>query len=150
MSMNQILEAAHSFDGVLIVQPAPGDGMPDVAHGDAFLYFAPDGVMPTTTQPYATIVTKDYPGDTLSHLGDDRWRVNINVSREVFEEITGETPRTLSSERDFAAVDEWMPHPVYGAQGWLSVVLPAERTLPRVLELLAEAHSAARRRAERR
>lgn len=150
MSMDQILDTARAFDGALIVQPVPGDGTPDIAHGDAFLYFAPDGVMPQVTQPYATIVTKDYPDDTRSQLGNGRWRVNIRVSREVFEELTSETPRTLSTERDFAATDEWMPHPVYGAQGWLCVVLPAARTTPRVLELLADAHSAARRRAQRR
>lgn len=31
------------------------------AWGDAFFCYAPDGVTPRMTQPYGTIVTKNYP-----------------------------------------------------------------------------------------
>ena len=42
------------------------------------------------------------------------------------------------------------PHPVYGALGWVAVVNPGEETTETVLQLLREAHGAARARVERR
>jgi hypothetical protein len=43
-----------------------------------------------------------------------------------------------------------IPHPVYGAQGWLSVLNPGVATGSKVRELLAEAHDRARARYEKR
>ncbi|MFE5672221.1 DUF6194 family protein [Agromyces sp. NPDC056523] len=151
MSMQQIIEIVRGFEGVLILQPQPGDGTPDVAWGDAFFYYSPGGGTPEHTQPYATIVTKDYPDDAASDLGaPDRWRVNIHVDRATFRESTGEDPRRLTSVHDFAAADVINPHPVYGALGWICVVVPAERTMEQVVALLRQAHDAARSRATRR
>jgi hypothetical protein len=149
--MQQIIGAVRGFDGSLVVQPGPDDDAPEVARGDSFFYYAPDGRMPERTQPYATIVTKDYPGDAESGLGaPDRWRVNIHVDRTTFRELVGEDPHRLSRPRDVAAADLVNPHPVYGALGWVCVVMPAERTMATVLRLLRQAHDAARARAERR
>ncbi|MGR0220729.1 DUF6194 family protein [Agromyces sp. ZXT2-6] len=151
MSMQQIIDAVRGFDGSLVVRPEAGDDVPEVAWGDSFFYYAPDGRLPERTQPYATIVTKDYPGDTASALGGpDRWRVNVHVARGAFHDATGEDPRALSRRRDFAAADVVNPHPVYGSLGWICVVAPAERTLGTVLRLLREAHDRARARVERR
>ena len=151
MSMQQIIDEVQGLDGALVVLPGPGDGTPELAWGDAFFYFAPDGRMPQHTQPYGTIVTKDDPDDTASDLGaDGRWRVNVHVDRAAFVELTGEEPRHLERPRDFAAADVVNPHPVYGVLGWVSVVVPGERTMPTVLALLRSAHDAARARAERR
>ena len=155
MSMEQILSAVKEFDGVLVLAPEPGSEFPAVAWGDAFFYYAPDGQVPQHIQPYGTIVTKDYPDDTASRLGaaengPDRWRVNIHVDRRAFRRLTGETPRELTRARDFTAVDEFTPHPVYGPLGWVAVVNPAERTLDALIELLREAHDAARMRYRRR
>ena len=71
MSMQQIIDAVQGLHGALVVLPGPGDGTPELAWGDAFFYFAPDGRMPQHTQPYGTIVTKDYPDDTASDLDPD-------------------------------------------------------------------------------
>ncbi|MFI6813526.1 DUF6194 family protein [Nonomuraea sp. NPDC050328] len=151
MSMDQILTTVRTFDGVLVVTPGPGDGLPELAWGDAFFYYAPDGEMPRTTQPYGTIVTKDYPDDTASDLDPEgRWRLNIHVDRATFQTLTGEEPRTLTRPRDYAAADTVVPHPVYGSLGWISVVNPGPQTLDLVLGLLREAHDAARARHERR
>ena len=63
--------------GVLELAPEAGSGHPEISWGDFFYYYAPDGAVPQNRQPYATIVTKDYPDDTLSRLGvADRWRLN--------------------------------------------------------------------------
>ncbi len=151
MSMEHIIETVRGFDGSLVVIPDAGSGTPEIAWGDAFFYYAPDGEVPQHVQPYATIVTKDYPDDTSSKLDPpDRWRVNIHVDRETFVSLTGEQPRSLTRARDYAATDVLNPHPVYGALGWIAVLNPGDETRATVERLLREAHEAARARVERR
>ena len=151
MSMEQILAAVRAFDGCLVLAPQPGSEFPEVAWGDAFFYFAPDGLVPQNVQPYGTIVTKDYPDDTASRLdAEGRWRVNIHVDRDTFFRLTGEEPRRLTRPRDFAAADRVNPHPVHGPLGWIAIVNPGEHLMGTAIELLREAHGAARARFERR
>jgi hypothetical protein len=149
--MEQILSAVRALDGALILAPQAGSEFPELAWGDAFFYYAPDGQVPQHVQPYGTIVTKDYPDDTASRLDEEgRWRVNIHVDRSTFVRLTGEEPRHLARPRDFAAADRINPHPVYGGLGWVAIVNPGERTMNTAIELLCEAHQAARLRFERR
>ncbi|MFD8981938.1 DUF6194 family protein [Streptomyces sp. NPDC059564] len=149
--MEQIIAAVRALPGAHVDIPERGDGSPEVAWGDAFFSYAPDGRPPRNVQPYGTIVTKDYPGDTASDLDrPGRWRVNVRVDRATFLELTGEEPGDLTRPRDHAAADTVTPHPVYGPYGWIAVVNPAERTTPTVLHLLRSAHAAARTRFERR
>ena len=142
--MQQIIETVRAFDGALVAVPEPGTDVPEVAWGDAFFYYAPDGVMPERTQPYGTIITKDYPDDTDSQLDPPgRFRVNIHLGRERAEQVT-DAAATRS------ATDVFIAHPLYGSAGWVSVVNPGDRTAAAVLGLLREAHEAARARTERR
>ncbi|MFF1720226.1 DUF6194 family protein [Streptomyces sviceus] len=142
--MEQIIATVRDFDGALVVVPGPGGDSPEIAWGDAFFYYAPDGRTPRHTQPYGTIVTKDYPDDTASDLDPPgRWRVNVQVGRAALPELLGQ-------RHDPAEADVLLPHPVYGALGWICVVNPGERTTGTVVRLLREAHEAARARAARR
>ncbi|GAA2142506.1 DUF6194 family protein [Actinomadura napierensis] len=144
MSIDEILEFVGGFDGVLVLRPQPGDGSPEIAWGDAFVYYAPDGNVPKATQPYATIVTKDYPGDERSRL--DRpgaFRLNIAAGKDASARWAGREP-------DPSAADVLMAHPVYGSAGWLAVVNPGASTETAVRELLRTAHDLARSRYERR
>lgn len=141
--MQQIVDHVRTFDGVLVLAPEPGGPFPEIAWGDAFFYYAPDGAVPERTQPYGTIVTKDYPDDRASALdAPDRFRVNIHVGRERAGQLPlGEDP---------ASSDALARHPQYGDAGWVSVVDPGSETAALVLALLREAHDAARARTERR
>ncbi|MBM9466688.1 DUF6194 family protein [Nakamurella leprariae] len=151
MELEHLLETVHGFDGVLDLAPDEASGAPEIAWGDHFLYWSADGAVPERVQPYATVVTKDYPDDDRSDLDPpDRWRVNVHVGRARFAELTGEDTRHISDRWDFAVADVMLPHPVYGALGWVSVVNPGERTSATVLALLRDAHERARARAERR
>ncbi|WP_433501163.1 DUF6194 family protein [Sphaerimonospora sp. CA-214678] len=152
MTIEEIIGFVDGLDGVLTFRPAPGDGSPEISWGDAFFYYAPDGVMPTTTQPFATIVTKDYPGDEASRLDrPDAFRVNISAGREAFIRWTGHAPREPApTEADPGASDTVIAHPVYGDLGWLAVVNPGSRTESAIRELLRTAHRLARARCERR
>ncbi|WP_382303893.1 DUF6194 family protein [Herbiconiux sp. UC225_62] len=149
MSIQQIIDTVSGLDGALVLAPEAGSRAPEIAWGDFFFSYAPSGEPEDHDQPYATIVTKDYPDDSASRLGDGRWRVNIHVDRATFQELVGEDPRHLALRRDVSHTDVFLPHPVYGALSWVSVVNP-DTTLPQVLDLVRSAHAAARARTERR
>ncbi|BDM74395.1 hypothetical protein HEK616_78820 (plasmid) [Streptomyces nigrescens] len=94
MTMDEIISFVDGLDGVLTLRPAPGDGSPEIGWGDTFFYYAPDGVTPTATQPFATVVIKNYPGDEASRLErPDTFRVNISAGKEAFIRWTGHAPR---------------------------------------------------------
>ncbi|GAA0852913.1 DUF6194 family protein [Streptosporangium amethystogenes subsp. fukuiense] len=152
MTIDEIIGFIDGLDGVLTLRPAPGDGSPEISWGDTFFYYAPDGVIPATTQPFATVVTKNYPGDEASRLDrPDTFRVNISAGKEAFIRWTGHAPReSATTEVDPGAVDTVIAHPVYGTVGWLAVVNPGSRTGAATRELLRTAHHLARSRHERR
>ncbi|QYM64283.1 DUF6194 family protein [Microbacterium sp. Se5.02b] len=144
MEMQEIIETVRGFDGALVVSPQEGDAFPALSWGDAYFYHAPDGQMPERTQPYGTIITKDYPDDTSSALDTPgRFRVNIHVGRAQADAL-------CPTEPEPTAVDAFRRHPLYGTSGWVCVIDPAERTGAVVLSLLRDAHAAARARTQRR
>jgi hypothetical protein len=152
MTMDEIISFVAGLDDVLTLTPEPGDGTPEIAWGDTFFYYSPDGVVPQATQPFATIVTKDYPGDDKSEL--DRpgaFRVNVAAGKETFVRWTGHSPRDSAEYTDDpSASDVVIAHPVYGSLGWLAIKDPGERTDETLRELLHTAHQLARSRYERR
>lgn len=152
MTIDEITEFLGTLDGVLIQQPGPGDGTPEIAWGDRFFYYAPDGGIPANTQPFTTIVTKNYPGDERSRLDrSGTFRVNIHAGTELFTTWTGRAPRDPEpANTDPSVTDTVIAHPVYGKLGWLAVVAPGPRTAEPLRELLRVAHDRARSRAQRR
>ncbi|OLH41155.1 hypothetical protein DXO122_20400 [Xanthomonas oryzae pv. oryzae] len=144
MDRQQIIDHVRTLDGALAVTPEPGSDFPELAWGDAFFFHAPDGRMPERTQPFGTIITKDYPEDASSALDrPGRSRVNIHVGRERAAALVPRDPAPT-------AVDVFRRHPLYGDAGWVCVIDPAETTAHEVLALLRDAHAEARARAERR
>ncbi|MGK8520973.1 DUF6194 family protein [Nocardia asteroides] len=151
MTIDEIIRFVSALDGVLVLSPGPGDGTPEISWGDTFFYYSPSGVVPEKTQPFATIVTKNYPGDEESRLDrPDTFRVNIAASKEDFTRWTGHSPRDPSADDDKSALDTVIAHPVYGSAGWLAIVNPGERTGEAMLGLLRTAYERARSRYERR
>ncbi|MFC7620217.1 DUF6194 family protein [Microlunatus sp. GCM10028923] len=152
MEIQEIVDQVAALPGTLVVRPGPGDGTPELAWGDVFCYYAPDGVMPTATQPFATVVTKNYPEDELSRL--DRpgaFRVNLAAGRDAFVEQVGHLPRESDPGSDDPGRDDVViAHPVYGSLGWLAVVNPGPRTAATVRVLLTKAYALAKGRYERR
>ena len=151
MTIDDILGHVRTFPGSLVLSPEPGGEYPEIAWGDHFVYYAPDGRIPQRIQPYATIVTKDYPGDDESRLDvDGRWRIHIHVTRERFAELVGQEASTVDfAGVDLAAADTVLPHPVYARTGLVAVVNPGERTGALVASLLREAHDRAIARSTR-
>lgn len=84
--------------GVLALTQGPGDEWPELSWGDAFFYYSPDGVVPARIQPFATVMTKNYPGDEASRLDrPDTFRVNIAAGKDAFLQWTGHTPREAAT-----------------------------------------------------
>ena len=151
MRPTEIIEFTSALPHVRTQTAAEGDGSPPIAWGDTFFTYDPDGDAATAGRmPFATIVTKDYPGDTGSDLDrPDRFRVNLSVGRTRFTELLGHSP-AAHAERDtgtdHAEPDRILPHPLYAVQGWVCVVNPGDRTTAVLSGLLEHAHSAAARR----
>jgi len=152
MSIDEITEFLGGLEGVLALRPRPGDGSPEISWGDTFFCYAPDGVVPKAGQPFATIVTKDYPGDEGSRLNrPGAFRLNISAGKDAFTTWTGHEPREpAAGDVDLSAPDTLMAHPVYGSLGWLAVVNPGSRTEAAIRDLLRAAHDLARSRHHRR
>ncbi len=96
MTIDDIIDHVVALGGVLVLRPSAGDGSPPISWGDVFLYYAPTGEIPTT-QPFATTVTKDYPGEPTSGL--DRpgaFRLNLAASSA---EFGGHRPRPAPAHR---------------------------------------------------
>ncbi|MDF0529955.1 DUF6194 family protein [Tsukamurella sp. 8F] len=137
MVFDDVVELLRALPGVDVQIPGPGSDAPEIAQGDAFA-FVGGGRM-----PFATVVTKDYPGDASSRLGAGRFRVNVDVGRARFAEIVGYPPVEHSEhdgEWDYAADDSVVPHPVYANAAWVSVTCPTEGVIaPLVTEAYARA-----------
>jgi Family of unknown function (DUF6194) len=152
----EVVRLIAALPGAVVVTADADGGAPEVARGDSFAFYDPDDDGDAARRfPFATVVTKDYPGfDTESRL--DRpgvFRLNLPAGRARFTELFGFSPADLDDHRgDFAfdVLDHLMPHPVYGRQGWVSVVVPGPATERQVRELIVHAHERARRRYGRR
>lgn len=148
MEIEEAVDVLAGNEGILVLRPGPGDETPEVAWGDVFFYFSPDGTVPPG-QPFATVITKDYPDEPAWQRATGSIRVNIHVGARVFADLLGHLPGEGSGP-DPTAVDVVMPHPAYGELGWISVVDPGTRTRQIVTEQLEAAYQAARLRRERR
>jgi hypothetical protein len=134
---------AETFDGVDVLVASQANGAPEVAWGDTFFSYDPDGQLPAERRfPFATIVTKDYPGfDCKSQLNRPGvFRLNIGLSKETYRSLFGSD----AGGHDFAALDRVLPHPVYASQSWVCVLNPSEATFEQQVQpLLADAYARA-------
>jgi len=131
--------------------------------GNSFFFYNPNpDVPPDHRFPFVTLVANDLY-DQFSNL--DRpgiFRLNIGVSRETFRSLFAlaklpsgtpgdETESEHAGDYDFTALDQVMPHPVYGPQHWVSVLNPSEDTFhAKVQPLLTEAYQMATGKYERK
>lgn len=143
MTLDEITKYVSSLASVHVQRAAPGDGSPEIAWGDVFFSYSPEGS--PVGQPFATITTKDYPGEPASGL--DRpgaFRLNVQADKDVVDR----TVPKPAGDADRSAVDSFAAHPTY--PGWLTVIEPGERTSEQARELLNASHTAAAERYERR
>lgn len=127
--------------GAIVETADEASGAPEIAWGDTFIFAGPH----KQRMPFATIVTKDYPGfDTESRL--DRpgvFRLNIGVGKAKFTELLGYLPAEHAGDVDYAAVDTLIPHPAYAIQAWIAFVSPGPNTTDLAAALLLATHAKA-------
>ncbi|HJT59665.1 MAG TPA: DUF6194 family protein [Ktedonobacteraceae bacterium] len=135
-----------TFEGVDVVTDA----------GNSFFFYNPDrNVPPDHRFPFVTLVTSDLY-DQFSNLNRPSvFRLNIGIGKQTFRSLFGDSARSSSknsaessgenaSNYDFTALDQVMPHPVYGRMYWVCILNPGSKTFEtRVLPLLAEAYDIA-------
>jgi hypothetical protein len=124
------------------------------ASNDSFYFYDPERAFdPSRRQPFATIVTDDRYDD-FSHLNRPGvFRLNMGVSRETFRTLFGAEMASAGEggpgENDFTALDQLMPHPVYGRMFWICILSPSAAMFETVKPLLAEAYELSRKRSTR-
>src|SRR5579884_2015263 len=115
-----------TFEGVDVVTES----------GNSFFFYNPHGVPPDHRFPFVTLMTNDL-NDQFSNLNRPSvFRLNIGVGKQTFRSLFGD-PSLLPSMRDsvmssdenasnydFTALDQIMPHPVYGRMLWVCVLNP--------------------------
>jgi len=134
-----------------------------VEAGNSFFFYNPDATIPPDHMfPWATLMINDV-NDAFSDL--DRpsiYRLNIGVSKATFQSLFGAEKPSTSIEQtaqgepvfsgyDYTALDQVMPHPVYGKMYWVCVLNPTEATLETAVRpLLDEAYAMARAKYSKR
>ena len=129
-----------TFDGVDVV----------IAAGDSYFIYDPGQQLPPDRQhPFATIVTTD-AHDSVSKLSRPAiFRLNVGVGKDTFHALFGSRSQVPGAETgvdrgyDFSALDQIMPHPVYGKMFWICVLNPSAPTFETLRPLLAEAYGRA-------
>lgn len=90
---------------------------------------------------YATIVTTDEHDQASNLSREGVFRLNVGVGRETFERLVGDQ-LARDEPPDYTALDRWLPHPVYAAQHWVSILNPSAETFEHTAKpLLDEAHA---------
>jgi hypothetical protein len=88
---------------------------------------------------FATIVWQDdFDEGAVSNLTarPGVYRVNVGVDPEAFTRLVGSL-----TDPDYAALDRFVPHPVYAKQRWISVLNPSDATVhDELLPLIGAAH----------
>ncbi len=110
--------------------------------GTTFFFYDPEQKF-----PFVTLVTND-DHDRASNLSRPGvFRLNIGIGKQSFRALFGAyTPPADDGDAgagsyDFAALDQLMPHPIYGRMYWICVLNPSAETFQaRVQPLLAEAY----------
>lgn len=149
VTKEEIIQFVTSLSGVVAVTASAENGAPELAWGDTFFFYDPDGDVPADQRlPFATIVVQDYAGfDTASNLNRPGvFRLNIAVGRTAFAELLGYPPAAHAEhhdETDYTVTDRLLPHPVYATQAWVAILNPGEATGQRARCLLVDAHTRA-------
>jgi hypothetical protein len=151
MNENQITQyIVEHFNGVRVVD----------AWGDTFFFYNPDGDAPDEFY-FATLKSSDDEYDNQSNLNRPSiFRLNIGIGKERYSALFGKPPSRHAktngdteegdiSNYDFTALDQLLPHPVYGRMHWVCVLNPSEETFEALKPLLEEAYTLAVKKYER-
>jgi Family of unknown function (DUF6194) len=140
MTPNQIIE--HVFGALAGV-------VPKSSWGETAVFYNPGSNLPNDVY-FCTIKQRDGENDKVSDLNRDGFfRLSIGLSRPSYHWLFGDRPprpakgRIVTTGRDFAALNELMPHPIYAWMGWVQVLSPTTERFAELAPLIQDAHSLA-------
>lgn len=145
LTVDDLLDHLRALDGVVVDVASEASGAPSAAWGDVFAYDDPAGDTPPEQRfPFATIVMRDTDGAQSLVDRPGVYRLNIGVGRSRFIELLGLAPSEIheqASRFDYTALDRLLPHPIYAAQSWISILSPGRDTAAVALQLLGDARA---------
>lgn len=129
LTQERLREMIGGIPDVAAELAGPETGAPEIAWGDTFFTNQPRGDGPQSRWPFATIVTKNYPGfDEDSDLDrPDTFALNLHVGAQYFEGLLGFPPSETSQHVvrfNPAAEATPLPHPQYAKSGWIRIINP--------------------------
>lgn len=99
---------------------------------------------------FCTIKEKNGDNDKASDLDRDGvFRVSLGVGADVYIEQLGKKPKRpakgciIDTGHDFTALDEIMPHPIYGWMSWIQVLNPSDKTFANMQPMIQTAYELA-------
>lgn len=120
---------------------------PKSSWGETSLFYNPGKVLPNGVY-FCTIKENNGDNDKASKLDRDGvFRLSIGISKATYENRFGLKPKRpakggiIDTGHDFTALNELMPHPIYGWMSWVQVLNPSISTFESTLPLITEAHS---------
>lgn len=135
-----------NLDGVVLVN----------SWGERGIFYNPGGRLKRGVY-VLTVKEKDGENDRSSCLDrEGMFRVNVGVRKQTFVRLFGTVPArphkggVVSMDVDFTQADTIMPHPVYAWMGWVCCLNPSDKTFETLKPLIAEAHTYAAEKFERR
>lgn len=132
-----IKQIENDFDGVV----------PKSSWGKTSLFYNPNNTLPNGVY-FCTIKEKNGENDKSSNLDREGvFRLSIGIGKETYEKHFGARPKRpakggiIDTDHDFTALNELMPHPIYGWMSWVQILNPNSSSFEHVLSLIKEAHS---------
>lgn len=145
LTVDELVTHLRALDGVVVEIASEASGAPSAAWGDVFASYDPTGETPAERRfPFATIVLRNTDGARSLLDRPGVYRLNVGVRRSQFVELLGLSPSEVQdapSPPDHSALDRLLPHPVYAAQSWVSILNPGPATADLALELIGDAHA---------
>jgi hypothetical protein len=124
------------FDGVV----------PKSSWGETSLFYNPGRLLPNGVY-FCTLKEKNGENDKSSMLDREGvFRLSIGITKDTFEKKFGSRPKRppkggiIDTVHDFTALNELMPHPIYGWMSWVQILNPSESTFEALLPLITEAY----------
>ena len=121
--------------------------IPKLSWGETSLFYNPENVLPNGVY-FCTIKEKNGGNDKASDLDRDGvFRLSLGISKASYEELFGARPKRpakgciIDTGHDFSALNDVMPHPIYGWMSWVQVLNPSDSTFDLLAPLIHEAYS---------
>jgi hypothetical protein len=121
--------------------------VPKSSWGETSMFYNPGKLLPNGVY-FCTLKEQNGENDKASDLNrEGTFRLSIGVSKATYEDLFGNRPKRpakggiIDTGHDFTALNELMPHPIYGWMSWVQVLNPSKSTFESIIPLIAEAHS---------